>query len=486
MREKRNKRQCIDNGKWIIPTVILLLSVNVQAATTEEKYQSSALSFEMAIDLAQRNDPWITGNVHQQQAIESRSKFVGTLPDPKISLDMANLPVNSFDLGQEAMTQIKVGVSQTFSRGDTLSLKTRQLAIQSEAYPFLREDRAAKVAVNVGSLWLDLYKVQQSIVLIHDNHSLFEQMVDITQASYSSAFGRTNQQDIIRAQLELTRLDDRVDKLKQEEHRVKGQLTQWFSDFSQGGGANLLASVRRGAQGGDIEIGTQLPNISLRHAELFEAGKKVSPETLMPFLSLHPSVIAMDKKINATKKGIEIADQKYKPEWGISASYGYREDDPSGASRSDFMSVGISFDVPLFTTNRQDQEVKAAISDTEAIKTDKMLLLRNLLSIYMSDTGRLFSVDQRQYLYTNQLLPQVNAEAEASLTAYTNDDGDFSDVVRSRITVLNAEIDKLALDIEQQKIRLELNYLFVGEKLQAMMRHRLADKRLDDAKGALK
>jgi 3'-phosphoadenosine 5'-phosphosulfate sulfotransferase len=48
------------------------------------------------------------------------------------------------------------------------------------------------------------------------------------------------------------------------------------------------------------------------------------------------------------------------------------------------------------------------------------------------------------------------------LTAYTNDDGDFSEVVRSRIAVLNAEIDELTLNVEEQKIRLELNYLFIG------------------------
>ncbi|MCL1123350.1 TolC family protein [Shewanella surugensis] len=484
-------RKRINKSQWMIlgMTIFFGIHFQVEAIESKDKDLPSGLNFETAIYLAQQNDPWITGNLHQQQAIESRSKLVGTLPDPKVSLDMANLPVNSFDLGQEAMTQLKVGVSQTFSRGNTLTLKTRQLAIQSEAYPFLREDRAAKVAVMVGSLWLDIYQIQQSITLIHDNHSLFEQMVDITQASYSAAFGRTNQQDIIRAQLELTRLNERVDKLKQEEYRVKGQLSQWLSDFSDNGSGQLLSSYSNGWTSHNIEISTQIPNIKLRHAELFKAGKVMSPEALMPFFALHPSVMAMDKKINATKTGIDIANQKYKPEWGLNASYGYRADDPTGVSRSDFMSVGLSFDLPIFTENRQDQEVKAAISDTEAVKTDKMLLLRDLLGIYLSDTGRLLSVNQRQHLYTSKLLPQVNDEAEASLTAYTNDDGDFSDVVRSRITVLNAEIDKLSLDVEQQKIRLELNYLFVGEKQQVTINkinNHLVSKKRDGTKGALK
>ena len=85
-----------------------------------------------------------------------------------------------------------------------------------------------------------------------------------------------------------------------------------------------------------------------------------------------------------------------------------------------------------------------------------------MLGSYTSAKGRLLRLINRQNLYKSKLLPQIHDQAEASLTAYTNDDGEFSEVVRSRIAVLNAEIDALTLNVEEQKIRLELNYLFVG------------------------
>jgi len=133
-----------------------------------------------------------------------------------------------------------------------------------------------------------------------------------------------------------------------------------------------------------------------------------------------------------------------------------------GNSRADLFRVGVTFDLPLFTEDRQDKEVQSAISQTEAVKTQKLLLLRKLLGSYSSGKGRLLRLEKRQNLYKSKLLPQIHDQAEASLTAYTNDDGDFSEVVRSRIAVLNAEIDELTLDVEEQKIRLELNYLFLG------------------------
>ena len=73
---------------------------------------------------------------------------------------------------------------------------------------------------------------------------------------------------------------------------------------------------------------------------------------------------------------------------------------------------------------------------------------------------QLIRQNERQRLYQDQLLPQMSEQAEASLTAYTNDEGDFAEVVRSRIAELNARIDALGIDVERQKSIIELNYYF--------------------------
>jgi outer membrane protein TolC len=419
------------------------------------------LSFEEAIRVAQKNDPWLTGNVHKQRAIESMSIAVNSLPDPKVSIGLANLPTDGFDFGQERMTQAKVGITQMFPRGNTLGIKSQQLKTQSEALPYQRKDRESKVTVTVGSLWLDAYQVQQSIALIESNRSLFEQLADVAEASYSSALGKTRQQDIVRAQLELTRLEDRLDKLEQQKNRHEGGLSQWLTTFSSENSAEYDAPLTSDFTLHNIILSQALPQIDLLNRDLVYKESWLKPGELVAYFSNHPSVVAIDKTVNATKAGVQLAKQKYKPEWGVNASYGYREDDPAGRSRADLFSVGVTFDLPIFTENRQDKEVQAAISETEAVKTEKLLLLRQLLGAYSSAKGRLLRLIGRQNLYKAKLLPQIYDQAEASLTAYTNDDGDFSDVVRSRIAVLNAEIDELRLNVEEQKIRLELNYLFI-------------------------
>lgn len=448
--------------------IVLFTGILLYSPISTATEHHNVWSFTNTIHSAQKNDPWLTGNKHQQQTIEALSHAAASLPDPKMSVALANLPTNSFDFSQEGMTQLNIGISQMFPRGDSLTIKNQQLRIQSEAYPFQRANREAQVAVIVGSLWLDAYRVQQSITLIETNRALFEQLVDVAQTSYSATSGKTRQQDIIRAQLELTQLDDRLDNLAQQKSTYLGQLSQWLS----------MAFLNRSSQQSSnahnqlsaIKVTAQLPTLTLIHQGLAEqhlantsnAANWLSVDELARHFAQHPSVIALDKKILATKTGINLAEQAYKPEWGVSASYGYRDDDPMGRSRADFFSVGVTFDLPLFTDNRQDMTVKSAVSATEAVKTEKILLLRQLLGAFSSAQGRLTRLQSRKALYQTRLLPQIHDQAAALLTAYHHDDGDFSAVVRARIAVLNAEVEQLNIMVEEQKIILELNYLFVG------------------------
>lgn len=406
------------------------------------------MSLQEAVELARRQDPWLQGNRYSQQAMDDMGVASAALPDPKVSLAFANLPTNTWDFDQEPMTQFKVGVTQMFLRGDQRALRQKQWQQMSQQMPYQRADRLAQIQWQVSRLWLDSWLAQESVRLINHNRYLFEQMSEITQNSYSSAVGRTRQQDVIRAQLELTHLEDRLTRLQQQRDSNLAELWQWL-----GGSEGLQPS---------LELPEQLPSVPLSipaDVQLSHAGEW---DLLAQHLQQHPSVLVLEQKISVTTTEVDLAKQKYQPEWGINASYGYREDDPMGNERADFFSVGVSFDVPLFTGNRQDKEVSAAVAKTESVKTEKWLRLRSLISSYESARVQWLRVNQRQDLYQSTLLPQAHEQAEASLTAYTNDNGDFAEVMRARIAELNAEIDALGIAVQRQKIIAQLNYIFAG------------------------
>ncbi len=225
-------------AKYVIGLLSSVLSFGISSAPYKQSVPILAakasqhleeLTLETAINAAIQFDPWLQGSQHKQSSLESMSTAAGTLPDPKMSVGIANLAVDTFDFGQEPMTQLKVGVTQMIPRGDSLAIRQRQLKLMASEYPLQRQDRVAKLTVMASQLWLDAYKSQQSIALIEKDRALFEQLADVAQASYASAIGKTRQQDIVRAQLELTRLDDRLTMLKQQKEMHLQRLSEWLS-----------------------------------------------------------------------------------------------------------------------------------------------------------------------------------------------------------------------------------------------------------------
>lgn len=460
-------------SKFMLPRSVelkpLLASLILVTGSSISIAQSQVLTLSNTVKMAQENDLWLLSNQQSQDSLSSLSVASGSLPDPKVSLGFANLPSDTFDFNQEGMTQFKIGVSQMFPRGDSLNLKRKQLELMANEYPYQRQERKARVVVNVAKLWLDAYKAQESIALIERDRSLFEQLVDVAESSYATTMGKTSQQDIVRAQLELTQLDDRLTVLNQQRDIALQRLDEWRNNYfiAQASAADLMniseheIGIGNNLSSEALTLDRKLPDIKLLNAELYTSAKQTQPQKLYEYLVNHPSVKSVEQKINATNSGIALAKQKYKPEWAVNASYGYRDSNPMGEERADLFSVGISFDVPLFTGNKQDKEVQSAVYKAEALRTKKWLLLRQLMASFETTKAQLLRLDQRRKLYQTQLLPQMHEQAEASLTAYTNVTGDFSEVVRARIAELNANIASLDIEVERQKLRVQLNYFFM-------------------------
>ncbi len=417
------------------------------------KKDVNELALQNVIKIAVLNDSWLKGNEYSQEAIEESSIAAGTYADPKVTIGAANIPTDTFDLNQEAMTQLQVGISQMFPRGDSLEIRQEQLKLQASQYPYQREDRKGKLTVQIAQLWLEAYKAQESIALIEKNRSLFEQLADIAESSYSSTFGKTRQQDIIRAQLELTKLEDRLTLLKQKKDTALLSLSEWLSDFTEDkiNSGNILESS-------NLLLPRSFPNIEMINPNYFNL--KEDSEKILTMFENHPSIKNIEQKIKATSKSIKLARENYKPQFSVNTSYAKREDDLMGRNRADLFSVGLTFDLPIFVKNKQDKELQVAMLKTKSVETEKILQYKKLFSLYETTKADLIRLKERQSLYLTKLLPQMNEQSEASLTAYTNDDGDFPEVVRSRISQLNAQIDILNINVDIQKNIVKYNYLF--------------------------
>ena len=152
----------------------------------------------------------------------------------------------------------------------------------------------------------------------------------------------------------------------------------------------------------------------------------------------------------ASDDGVDLARQRSKAGWALSLGYSYREGTlASGDPRSDFLSVGVTVDLPLFRSKSVDSTLTAALSERSAAKSNELAVLRNLQSRLEAEHSHWHELSRRLELYEQRILPQTGDQAEAAMLAYQSDSADFADVMRGYIDDLNARIEYVRLQVQR-------------------------------------
>ena len=403
----------------VLPALVVF-SANVRAG----------LDINEVVRLALAADPAIAASDARARALADNAIADGQLPDPKLSTGIANLPVDNFDIDREPMTQVQLGVSQAFPRGKTLHYKQLQTRSMASAEQATKEAATHMLVRDARNRFLELYYQLQAEQVVRDTRKLFARLVDITRSHYAN--GRANQQDVLRASLELSRLDDRATRILNEADRNRAALMKWIGDAA-------LLPVE--------EHFPELPALPSR-------------KEIASGLPLHPVFRAETAKLEASNRAIQIAREQYKPGWSAALSYNQRfGDDPNGDERSDMMSAMVSIDLPVFPGKRQDKRLSASILQAESAQLTRDDKLRELKQMLDTDHANWQRLGERAALYESQLLNESAANARASLNAYQSGITEFTTLMRARITDLDVRLEALRVRVDRTRAQANLLYL---------------------------
>ena len=389
-----------------------------------------ALNLQQAEYLAVQADPAIEKFKATSLSYANASIADDTLPDPKLRLGAVNVPVDTFDLEQEQMTQLKIGVQQDFPRGNSLALKQQQSQFLSRSALASADDASLQIIRDVRESYLNLYYEISAYQIIRETRHLFSELVRITESNYAA--GRVNQQDVVLAGLELSRLDDRSTKIQTSEEMHRARLSQWI---------------------GDIAWNT----ISAEYPVLPDLPEDIDLNQIIP---QHPLVRAENENVNASKQMTEMARQEYKPGWSLLIDYGYRSgNNPDGSERADFATALVSMDVPLFTANRQDKTVASNEQKIAAARYVKDDRLRQLKQMYDKNMHLWQRLGEREELYKTSLLTAATNNSKVALNAYQSGVSEFNTLMRARITELDVRLEDLRIRVDRLIAQTQLLYV---------------------------
>lgn len=382
--------------------------------------QRLPLTIAEAEDLALQNEPGFNALQANADALREQSISSGQLPDPTLRVGLANFPIGGGGFSTEGMTQAQLGIRQVIPRGRLRSMNTAQYRALADAQSSGANARSQDVLEAARTAWLEAFYWQRAEQVLNESRPLFEDLLQVTRSLYG--VGRKSQSDVLRAELELRRLDDRLIEASRSRSSAQGMLSEWLGQDAFRSTANKLPAWE------------QLP----------------SRERLIDGLATNPALQAATATIEARQATVGIAEERGKPSWALDLAYGYREGNlPNGQPRSDFVSLSVVVDLPMFKKNRQDRDLAAALSSRSAAVSDKTKVRARLRSQINIEYARWADLTRRQHLYEAEILTLSESQSEAAMLAYQSDAGDFSDAIVSQIDHLNTRLDHIRIQVER-------------------------------------
>ncbi len=386
---------------------VLLLAVNlVQAA--------EVLSLKQAVIQALNANPSLAAMDARAQALAEIPDQAEALPDPVLSINIANLPLDSFSFTQEGMTQFQVGMTQALPYPGKLALRSQAARHVAGAAEAEVEEKRLQLVRDVKTVWWNLFYLDRALEVIERNQILLAQFVNVAETRYT--VGRGLQQDILLAHLELSKLSDNAIRVQ----NIRDNEVVRLNVLMDHPAANTIK----------LPMVVDETLLTLSAVDVLQQQAE----------STRPKLEAQNERIGAARSRVGLAKKDYAPDFKVGARYGLRSGrNPDGGRRADFGSVMFSMNLPLYAGNKQDRAVDQRNAEWLQQKyqlQDERNQVASQVQQAMTDYHR---AGEQTQLFQQEIIPQARQTVDAMMAGYQVGQVDFLNLVRSQTTLYDYE-----------------------------------------------
>ncbi len=417
----------------IVLLLLAVASLGVRAAAAE----GLDPQLQDLLEEAARNNPEIRAAGNEREAAQQRIPPAGALDDPMLEAGVVNAPLASQTFRREDMTMKMLGLSQRFPYPGKRGLRQDVAAKDSEFVAHAYHETVNRVARDVKAAYFEFALVVESTRLVEENRQVLERFLRISESRY--AVGQGTQADVLKAQTQLTRMEDELIRLASERRGIEAELVR-----------NLGREPETGLP---APAALRLPEATLQFESLRETALKERPQLL-----------GLQSLIDRNGRALELARKDYYPDFEVKLAYGQRENMLNGMPRDDMVSLTVAVNLPIWRGNKRDPGVAEAIAMRNQA-TDMYAAQLNEVSARLRQ--QVANADQSvksARLYESGILPQARLAVESSLSAYRVNRVDFLTLLDSQMTVLEYEISHAAA-LSNYNIALAEIELLIGKAM---------------------
>ena len=376
--------------------------------------QTPQLSLEAALHLALQDNPGLQEIKARAEASTHVPSQEGSLPDPELSFGALNLPSNTFNLHQEDMTMMALGISQQFPFPGKLGLKEKISSILSEIEASTVQDARIQLARNVKFAWWRIFYLDRAAEIVSQSQGSIEELVKLAMASYRA--GSAPQQDVLLAQMENSKYKERRIEILNMRHIEAARL-------------NAL-----------LNLPGNRPVTLPREGQIIKPEVKDDRVLFQTADAVQPRIVQKRKNIEAAQSRLELAEKEFWPDLKFGTGYAFRQSTTIGTPRSDFVDFQLSINLPLYAAQKQSRGVDQR--QTELLKEEFALQdeLRRLDAEITESLVTYQHANERFELYKSEIVPQAKQTVDVLLVSYRSGQTDMTSLLRAFTQLFEYEV----------------------------------------------
>jgi len=374
------------------------------------EHAGSPASLHDLVQEAEQKNPQIQAARQGWQAAKQVPLQVSTLPDPQFNLQQVNVgsPRPFAGYTNSDFAYVGLGVSQDFPYPGKLRLKgeiaKRDADVSQQGYEAVRRS----VLAGVKAAYFQLAYLSKTLGILESDGQLLQQVEKAADARYRSGMG--NQQDLLQAQLERTKLLREITMHHLEVAKLQAQLKELLN---------------RSQSPPDIEpLDLSETTLPYTYEELLAATKAQNPQ-----------IAGAEKMIERQKLQVDLAHKDFYPDFNL--QYMWQRTDPTQFRAYYMLSFGVR--LPIYRSRKQRPELAQAEAELSRSHSEREVQSQQVASEIRvqyetaQKTGELLKIDKEG------LLPQARAAFQASVAAYQNNRQDFQALLASFLDVLHID-----------------------------------------------
>lgn len=385
-----------------------------------------ALTLDEIEQTALLGNPDVHVAARQLALVEAHVPAAGALDDPMFSYWGWGAPLSqpwNYNAAQNMFM-----LSQTFAGFGKRGLRSGIAHTDVTEAKAALDNARLGVRVQVRKAFYDLLRAQDEL-RIHDEHlAIARQAVDAARIKYT--VGKVPQQDILKAQVALTRLAEHLIHFEKDSDVARARLNTLL-----GRDPATPLNVR-----GDYEIPEHLPGS--------ESLEKLA-------LASRPDLAQAQAALVKSQQEQALASKAYIPDFTVAAGYMLM---PDGTDKRNRYMVEGSINLPWLNHRKHESEIAEAKAKASEQDAELAALQNATFGQIQEALAQVRAAKRLADVYHHALQPQAEATLRSTVIAYENDRTDLLNLLDSQNSVVDIDLayfEALA-DFETQFADLEL------------------------------